>query len=169
VKVHVVGLAGSGKTTLARWFSETFNVPAYDLDQVVYRDGVERSHADIVARLGEICAGDGWVTEGAYTADWLGALLDGAGIVVWLDVPPLTCEFRILKRHLLAELARSNRHPGWRKLIRFLDYTRRTAGDQRAAQHAVLAHYAAKVTRCRSSNDVRALKMRVVKRPPKNS
>lgn len=153
-----MGLAGSGKTTLARWYGETFHVPAYDLDLMVYDSGREQTSSEIAEWLNEIRRLDGWVTEGAYTEDWLNGLLADASAIVWLDLPPLTCEFRILKRHIVAEIARNNPHQGWRKLIRFLSYTRRTAAHQRSAQQRVLAPYTAKVVRCRSSNDVQLLK-----------
>jgi len=36
MRVHIIGITGSGKTTLAVWMSERFGVPAHDLDWVVY-------------------------------------------------------------------------------------------------------------------------------------
>ena len=161
MKAHVLGISGSGKTSLSRWISARSGVPAYELDWIVYNGAGERPEAEIVRHLEDVRRLDGWVTEGAYTEPWLKPLLDDADVIIWLDVPWQTCVLRMLKRHIRAELARNNRHRGWRKLARFLDYTRRTAPRQRADAAKLLAPYAANVVRCRSSRDLAAMKTRL--------
>jgi shikimate kinase len=156
-----MGIPGSGKTTLARWTSKTFDVPAHDLDFVVYDfEAGQRPVGEIVSLLDQIRAREGWVTEGAYHHDWLHPLLRDANVIVWLDVPLATCFARIIKRHVKAELTRNNPHPGWRKLARFLNYTRRTAAAQRAGTIKLLRECDKKLVRCRSSRDVRAFQDR---------
>ena len=159
--IHIIGLAGSGKTTLAEWCSSTFEIPSYDLDWVVYDDNGEREAPEIRARVDEIIRGHGWVAEGAYHDAWVTTLLEQADSIVWLDVPVHTCAYRIFARHVRAELRGKNKHPGWRKLARFLDYTRRTAKAQRAATRALVSAYSARVVRCTSSRAVRELQLRL--------
>lgn len=161
MKIHIVGVAGSGKTTLARWIGRRFSVPAFDLDFIVYGEPGERLADEIVGRAEEIRGLDGWVTEGAYRDAWLRPLLDGATAIVWLDVSLPTAMFRMVKRHARAELARNNPHPGWMRLLRFLNYNRRSAAQQRAETQAILAAYPGKVVRCRSSRDVAVFKVRI--------
>jgi adenylate kinase family enzyme len=162
MKVHIVGIAGSGKTTLARSLSERFDIKSFDLDFVVYdSEAGERPAAEITRRIDEIRALDGWVTEGAYRDAWLRPLLDDATAIVWLDVSLPRAMSRMVKRHARAELARNNLHPGWRRLFRFLEYNHKTAGQQRAETMALLAAYPQKVSRCRSSSDVTAFKARI--------
>jgi shikimate kinase len=159
MRVHIVGLAGSGKSTLARWISLTCAAPAHDLDWVVYGDdGRERPASEISRRLEAIAREAAWVTEGAYHDDWLRTLLDAADLIVWLDLPLHRCVVRMVRRHALAELRRNNRHPGWRKLIRFLNYTRRTASYQRQDTGRLLLPYGGKLVQCRSARELRDLK-----------
>lgn len=153
MKAHVIGPPGSGKTTLALQISRMCDVPAHDLDWIVYDETGERPRAELLARIEEIRASDAWVTDGAYAENWVPQLLEGAEAIVWLDVPWRVGATRMVKRHVRAELARNNRHPGWRKLYRFLRYTHTTATDHRARTEAMLAPYAAKVVRCRSTAD----------------
>jgi adenylate kinase family enzyme len=161
MKAHVIGLAGSGKTTLARWLADRCGTAAIDLDGIVY-DPVsgERPESDIARRLAAIRSQHGWITEGAYHAEWLRPHLEESDVIVWLDLSLRTCLWRIATRHVKAELARNNPHPGWKKLWRFLLYTRRTAGSQRTGTSRLLKRYGSKVVRCRSSSDEAAFRRR---------
>jgi adenylate kinase family enzyme len=156
--VHIVGLAGSGKTTLACWLADHLKLERHDLDWIVYDNDGERRTAEIEQRIETLMGFDGWVTEGAYGEPWLGPLLEGADRIVWLDVALTRCLFRMVKRHVAAELRRSNKHPGWRRLFRFMNYTRDSADDQRRRTAELLAPHHEKVRRCRSSRDVVAVK-----------
>jgi adenylate kinase family enzyme len=163
LNVHVMGLAGSGKTTLARWFEDTFTLSTYDLDWIVYDEHHERPLEEIARRIKDICASNGWVTEGAYQEEWIEPLLASAESIVWLDLPLHTCIFRMVKRHVQAELARNNQHPGWRRLLGFLNYTRRTSQRQRLRTGAVLAPHFEKVHHCQTSSDVSSFKAALVR------
>jgi len=157
MKAHIIGLAGSGKTTLARWLAGTYAIGACDLDDVVYdRVTGERPATEIERRLEEIGRLPGWVTEGAYHQPWLKQHLDAAEIIVWLDISFPICAKRIVLRHVGAELAGRNPHPGWRKMARFLNYTRQTASRQRAETKCLIDPFSAKVMHCRSSTNVKA-------------
>ena len=158
-KVHIVGLAGSGKTTLAGWIGEQFGVVVRDLDFVAYDPhGRERNSDELAVLIEEIRAGSGWVTEGAYHSHWLIPLLEDADTIAWLDVALHKAITRIVKRHVRAELSRNNMHPGWRKLWRFVNYSRKTGSLQRTETEELLLAYRTKVVRCRTSRDVEQFK-----------
>jgi shikimate kinase len=164
-RAHIIGIPGSGKSTLARWIGQEFGIVARDLDFVAYgTDGHERTPEEIAAQIEEIRSAARWVTEGAYHGDWLKPLLDEAHAIAWLDAPLSACLTRIVKRHVRAELARNNAHPGWRRLVWFLNYTRRTARQQRLETATLLSAYPDKVTRCRSSRDVATFKQTMTAR-----
>lgn len=164
LNVHVIGLAGSGKTTLAQWIADTFDLSLHDLDWIAYDKHGERPLAEIERRIEGISRVDGWVTEGAYQESWIEPLLAGAGAIVWLDLSLHTCIFRMVKRHLRAELTRTNQHPGWVRLLRFLNYTMRTSGRQRQRTRRLLSAYSDKVYHCRTSSDVSPFKLALMRR-----
>lgn len=130
--MHIVGGSGSGKTTLSRRVANRLGVTAYDLDLIAYEGGAgpERSLDARLADVQRILAQSGWVTEGIYLS-WTEELLCRADAIVWLDVPFRMAAWRIVKRHIMADLRGNNRHPGWRRLFRFLRITRTYYYDQR--------------------------------------
>jgi adenylate kinase family enzyme len=119
------GGQGSGKTTLARRVGAQLSAPVYELDWVGWEreTGRERTVEEKLERVRAIAAEDTWVTEGTMLG-WTDPLLGAADLVVWLDVPWPVAVWRMLLRHARAELAGANPHPGWRRLLRFIWYTR---------------------------------------------
>ena len=106
-RIIVVGVTGSGKTTLARQLSERFGVPHVELDALNWEANWVQAPTDVFReRTAEATAGNGWVIDGNYrkTHDitW-----SRATMVVWLDYPfPLILwrlGLRILRRALTQE------------------------------------------------------------------
>ena len=169
-RVHIIGAAGSGKTTLARELAQRLELPCYGLDTVGYEGGAgaRRSLQLRQADLAEIVAQPAWVSEGAFLW-WIEDLLRHAEAIVWLDLHWTLCYRRIVTRHVRADLAANNPHPGFLNMLRFargvrpyyLDAEPATpsAPDDdhanRAAVAQVLTPYAGKVIRCRRPAEVR--------------
>jgi adenylate kinase family enzyme len=176
-RIHIVGGAGSGKTTLANQLSACLALPCYDLDAVAYVGGYAAKIplADRVATLEQIVAQPKWVVEGVYIW-WTVASMDAADVVVWLDMPFYINGWRIVARHFRLSWAGTNRHPGFIKLLRFLTHvmqkqirdvpipakgTDDDAAITRAATREFLAPYASKVVHCQSPADVAAFKKQI--------
>jgi adenylate kinase family enzyme len=135
VRVYVVGGGGSGKSTLAAVLTARLGCPLVRLDEVRPTAGAapqaaDRARADAVVR--GLAAGEAWVLEGNYPG-WLAEVAARAEVVVWLDVPFRVAAWRILRRHILADLRGANPYPGYRALWRFLRNQRRYYADTPAA------------------------------------
>lgn len=120
-RIHIVGGAGSGKTTLAQQLGAQLAVPCYDLDEVAYEGGFGRKIplADRVGALQQIVAHPHWIAEGVYIW-WTTPLLDAADVIIWLDLPFYINGWRIVARHFRLNRAGTNRHPETGKMVRFL-------------------------------------------------
>ena len=176
-RIHIIGGTGSGKTTLARKIGTRLNIPFYDLDEVGYEGGAGAPRPlDVrLAMLERIAAQPAWVTEGGYIL-WIDALLRAADTIVLLDLPWRIRRWRVIMRHIKADLARNNRHAGYLNLCRF--YMRSRAyesnptiytlqppdiGDysSRATVAYYLEPYKSKVVHCSTVADVAAFEKNI--------
>jgi adenylate kinase family enzyme len=173
-RIHIIGSPGSGKTTLAKELSTHLAIPWYDLDVIAYEGGFGRKiPLDArIQQLQQIIAQRGWITEGAYLW-WTEILLDAAELIIWLDMPPYINGWRIVQRHVQTSWAGTNRHPGTKKLLRFLFHTMkkqisRTMITPKApdddgattpvATAQILSGYASKVIHCKRPAEVARFK-----------
>ena len=160
-KVHITGVPGSGKTTLSLRLADRLGVPAYDLDDVGYDGGGAAVNLitalDEVGRIGAL---PGWVTEGSFV-DWTAGLLAAADTIVWLDPPRRVVLWRIARRHVVATLHGGNKHPGVRKLLRFLRFVNARYDQSRGEKALALRPYDGKVHHVTTS-DIDGLVERVV-------
>ena len=94
-RVSVVGVPGSGKSTVGRLLAQAIGAPFTELDSVFHRPGW--THPDrekFRAEVAQVVAGERWVIDGNYSAvqDLVWARADA---VVWLDPPRLPAPGRV--------------------------------------------------------------------------
>lgn len=117
-RVSVVGNSGSGKSTLARELASLLGVPHVELDGVFHQPGWVPLPEDEFRRAVEAAvAGDGWVTDGNYSAVrplvWA-----RADTVVWLDLPRRTVMRQVVWRTARRALTREELWNGNREPLR---------------------------------------------------
>ena len=171
-RLHIIGSGGSGKTTLARKLAGHLNAPCYELDHIGYENGnaAKRSLNARYEDVRRISSQPTWVSEGGFVW-WVDDLLQSADVIVWLDLHWATCYRRIVMRHIRADIAGNNLHPGFLKMLRFAKGVRPyyldpvpavpsaaddDARNNRAAVAQVLSPYSDKVIHCRRPADVAA-------------
>jgi adenylate kinase family enzyme len=97
-RVLVIGSGGSGKTTFARRLAQATGLPLVHLDSLYWRRGwdptPDREWDQIIAGL---IARDEWIIDGNYGRT-LAARLAVCDTVVYLDVAPWRCVWRIVRR-----------------------------------------------------------------------
>lgn len=106
MRLHIIGIPSSGKTTLAAGISDRLGVPHHDLDALAFVDDMWtlRPSVDRDAMLADILREPDFVTEGGFLG-WTEELFAAADHIVWLDPPLATLIWRHVRRH--------GRHPLW--------------------------------------------------------
>jgi hypothetical protein len=186
-RVYVVGGPGSGKSSLAHALGAATALAVVHLDDhwdrtfatdaagTISPEAIEYRRQLVSHQLAQA----DWIIEGA-EPPLLSALADASDVIVWCDVSFPVAAFRMVRRHVLADLSRSNAFPGYRRLWRFLGSVRRRyegpAGPgqgewtkwTRAYVNSAIAPYRAKTIRSRGGGGqrtVRAVLSRVARAP----
>ena len=115
-RVSVVGVPGSGKTTVGRSLSRAMGVPFIELDGLFHEPGwAEPPAEEFRARVADEIEVDAWVVDGNYHVVQEG-IWERADTVVWLDLPRAVIMRRVVVRTLRRALTREelwngNREP----------------------------------------------------------
>jgi hypothetical protein len=106
VRLHIIGIPSSGKTTLATGIANRLGVPHHDLDALAFVDDrwTLRPSVDRDAMLADILQEPSFITEGGFLG-WTEELFSAADHIVWLDPSLATLIWRHVRRH--------GRHPLW--------------------------------------------------------
>lgn len=97
-KILVIGSGGAGKSTFATQLGEILGINVIHLDALYWQPGwVEPPKAEWAATVETLLNGDAWIMDGNYSGT-LEQRLAACDAVVFLDLPPLTCVWRVLKR-----------------------------------------------------------------------
>jgi adenylate kinase family enzyme len=99
-RVSIVGVPGSGKTTIGRQLAASLEVPFVELDAIFHQAGWEELPRNVFrARVRALLDTDGWVVDGNYSAVQ-DVVWQHADTVVWLDIPRHVVTQRVVLRTL---------------------------------------------------------------------
>lgn len=105
-RLLLIGVTGSGKTTLARALEGRCGIPAVDVDAMAWRPGwVKTPDEELAAAAARVAAGEAWVMDSAWTAI-RPVVLPRAELVVALDLPRWLSLARLLRRTATRALTR---------------------------------------------------------------
>ena len=102
-RVAVIGPTGAGKSRLAAQLGEKLDVRVLHLDTLFWKPGwVRTPHEEYVATQRRELAEESWIVEAQYD-DMLPDWIDAADTIVFRDVSPLQCFWRVSRRRLDAQ------------------------------------------------------------------
>jgi adenylate kinase family enzyme len=98
-KIAIIGSSGAGKSTLARELGSILKIKVFHLDRFFWQRGWKVKTRDTrIDILQEIVREKQWIIEGTYLNS-SELHLNAADTIIFLDIPPLVCLWRLTKRH----------------------------------------------------------------------
>ncbi len=101
-RVYIIGITGTGKTSLAKKLSSILKIKAYDLDDIFWKRkyDLKRDEKQRSKILNKIVKNKSWIIEGVYTL-WVNNAIKKSDLVIWLNFPFYILAYNILKRFIL--------------------------------------------------------------------
>lgn len=158
MKIDIIGSVASGKTTLAAMVSETYNVPYYEKDNIVWERTVggdkkrTPEKRDTIYR--EILESENWIVEGS-PRNVLKESFDFCDYIILLDVNILIRLFRVFRRWIRQRIGKEkfNSSPTLKFLIYNIKWVFEFNRDRRRII-CELAKYEDKYIRFKDANEV---------------
>ena len=113
MKVLIIGIVASGKTTLARRLSKETNIKNYEIDLIVHDDKNKRKRTNKEQQkiIEKINKQSDWIIEGTLRKN-LYNLLELADKIIYLDIPIQVRKRRILLRYIKQKLSNPSNFTG---------------------------------------------------------
>jgi len=157
-KIVIIGSPGAGKSTLARKLGRKLHIKVVHLDRIFWQPGWEEKPRDTrIEILKKLVQEKQWIIEGTYL-DSSEPRLRAADTIIFLDVAPLACLWRIIKQHYKCQgNPRHDLKEGCEdklNLIRILKVLGFPLRGRRTLKKKLRKFPPEKVIRLRSSNEV---------------
>jgi adenylate kinase family enzyme len=105
-RILLYGVTGSGKSTLASRVAHVTGLTWHPVDELTWERGwVAVPDDEQRRRFEQICAGERWILDTAYSA-WLDVVLPRTDLIVCLDYPRFVSLGRLVRRSLMRAIDR---------------------------------------------------------------
>ncbi len=100
-RIAIVGCGGAGKSTLSKTLGKILGIEVIHLDRLNWNPGwVETPREELRNKQEKLVKKDSWIFDGNYGAT-MDVRLQAADTIVFLDMPRLTCFYRVIKRRMI--------------------------------------------------------------------
>lgn len=96
-RIAIIGLPGSGKSTVAIALGKALGIPVHHLDKYMFSGRQRRDQTEFLAEKETLIRGNSWIIEGC-SISTLEMRFATADTIIYLNLPRFTCLWRVLKR-----------------------------------------------------------------------
>lgn len=132
--IYIIGPVGSGKTTLAKFLSNKYNINYYELDKVVFDDdngNIKRTDEEIAKIFNNIIKKNKWIIEDVGRKNFIEGIKK-ADIVYYLDLNKYQIYKRCLSRWFRQRIGKENYNykPTLNSLFEMLGWARKNTKEK---------------------------------------
>jgi adenylate kinase family enzyme len=98
MKIAILGLPGSGKSTFALKLGEKHSIPVHHLDDYVFDGKVKREKQEFLTMQDKLLQGESWILEGCALSS-LERRYPHSDMVIYFQLPRALCIWRAFKRY----------------------------------------------------------------------
>src|ERR1700676_832045 len=100
-KIVIIGSPGAGKSTFAQALGYILHIDVFHLDRYFWQPGWKEYSREARIEIEQqlIRGKDRWIIEGSYLGS-SDSRLQAADTIIFLDMPPLLCLYRAVKRYI---------------------------------------------------------------------
>ncbi|PCF85259.1 DNA topology modulation protein FlaR [Staphylococcus delphini] len=102
-RIVILGMPGSGKSTLCVKIGRALNIPTYHLDRYAWEGDALVPAEVLQQQVTEIVKADAWVMDGTYEAT-LDDRLARADLLIWLTDARWRCILRVIRRYVMRKI-----------------------------------------------------------------
>ncbi len=161
MKILIIGIVASGKTTLAKRLSKENKINYYEIDSIVHDDIKNKKRTDeeqqkIINKINEQA---NWIIEGTLRKN-LYYLLNMADKIIYLDIPLHIRKRRILFRYIKQKLKieQCNYNPNIKMLKKMYKWTKEFEDTQNDFEKELLV-YNKKAIKLKNKNQIKKFKL----------
>ncbi|MBZ5201893.1 DNA topology modulation protein FlaR [Planomicrobium chinense] len=164
MRMYIIGSVGSGKTTLGKKAALAYNIPRFETDNFVWErkpgGDVRNSEEKRNKLFQEAVELEEWVIEGVHIG-WTDQGLEKADWIIFLDFPPRTRTWRIIKRYIKQTLMleKANYRQTLRIFFKMFGWNRYFEETMRPEFLEKLQHCQAKTTIVKTQGELKELKV----------
>jgi len=161
-KIHIIGSVGSGKTTLARNLSSQVEIPHYELDNVVWKRSengdIRRTEQERDNYLSSIVQSKRWIIEGVHHK-WVGESFREADLIIFLDTPYSTRNYRIIRRFFLQKIGaeKANYNPTFQIFKRMFVWNKNYEDKEKPEIMKMLSEYNHKIAVFKNNTEAKGI------------
>lgn len=158
-RIRIIGVAGTGKTTLAKKIARIMKCKCYKLDDYYWKRkfDIKRPDRERRAMLKKVAIKKQWVIEGG-SSSWTKISFRNADIILCLYAPLHKAAYRILKRYIHRKYFTSNKYNENLKdvieLIRYSNYKKNLPITNKKSFKRILKPYRHKILHLHTNKQI---------------
>ena len=167
-RIRIIGVAGTGKTTLARKLAKILKCRNYELDDIYWKRKFDLKRPFLERRklANKVSKKEKWIIEGG-SSFWAKSTFKRADVILFLDAPMHKIAYRVIKRHIHRRILKKHRETlkDAVELVRYAHYKKNLPKSHPKSYDLVLKSYRNKIRHLHTNKQISSFVKNLEKQP----